>query len=192
MSEFHVWNIVRNDDLELVGQVVEVREGYGYTEPVYRVRYFNDGRELWGLAHMYTKLADTPQEWAAKNAETVKTNDGVPLDVANILRYNQILTTERHRMYNPEIIAAAQKLVDQWDEIYDGGILTESRFKGESVDAFGRDARAFYDLLKPVRGSLDWHPDTSSMLRIKSAAEALLLRVHNEEARRGAGDSGTH
>lgn len=89
MSEFHVWNIVFNSDLEMIGQVVEVREGFNYTEPVYRVRYL-DGVTRAGLAAMYTLLAETPQEWAAKNAEITRTNDGLSLDVANILAYNEM------------------------------------------------------------------------------------------------------
>ena len=89
MSEFNVWNMVFNNDLEMIGQVVEVREGFNYTEPVYRVRYF-DGVIRAGLADMFTLLAKTPQEWAEKNAEITRTNDGLSLDVANILRYNEM------------------------------------------------------------------------------------------------------
>lgn len=191
-NHLNVWNIVQNIATGRVGMVVGSTSGYGHDEPTYDVRYA-DGQVLSGARSAFTFLARTPQEWAEKNAETTKTNDGVPLDVANVLRYASLENTGRNRMYAKEVLAAAKKITDQWSNVYDGpdgksGILIESKFVGESVEQFGRDARALYDLLKPVRGPLDWHPATASMLRIKVAAESVLLQA----ARHGAGNSGTH
>jgi hypothetical protein len=155
MAHLNVWNIVRNDDLDMIGMIVELREGYGYSEPVYYVRYEN-GQTLAGLEHMYTLLAKTPQEW-----ET---------------------------MYSPETIAAAQKIVTLWGEIFDDGIKAET-FDAQSEN-YRRHARLLFDLVSPSRGSssMDWHPDMSSLLRIKVAAVAILDR----NAKISAGNSGTH
>ena len=92
-------------------------------------------------------------------------------------------------LLTPAVLQAATTIVEQWETVRASGARDETpRFIGSDVDKFHRDARALYDLIKPNRGQLDWHPDTSSMLRIKVAAESILIA----HARQTAGNSGSH
>lgn len=90
-------------------------------------------------------------------------------------------------MLTPAVLKAANEIMNQWEtRRADGARDAVSRFIGSDVAKFRSDARTLYDLVK--QGEMDWDPDTSSMLRIKVAAEAILLA----HARQIAGNSGSH